>query len=249
MKTADRTSLMRTSLLCALIVPLLACAPNNDAPDNREATDTASAEPATTGAAAGTQDMASDTGQTATAQDPGMSQDPATSGMAPGANAGSDMAMDPAAAEEVRKASEPAAAKDFYRMALSSGVGEVDLSQHAAANAGSPQVREFAQMLVKDHTAVNEKLRSASGIKDAAPPPKTKAEADMVKQQKGQAYDRAFLDHMAKGHAKSIALYENASKNGPDEKARQLAQQTLPSLRTHAQRVQSLQGAVGTAAP
>jgi len=89
--------------------------------------------------------------------------------------------------------------------------------------------------------ALNAQLRSASGITDAAPAPADATAANAVKAMDGAAFDRAFLDHMAAGHAKSIALYEGAAGNSSDTNARSLANDALPRLRAHATMVGQLQ--------
>lgn len=178
--------------------------------------------------------------QGAGTQDPAMAgtdmQDPAMRSGKP----------DPAMADPAMKG--PVQAATFYKMALASGTGEADLSRHAVKAAQSSEVRNLAQTLVRDHDALNAKLRAASGMKEAQPKPEDKAKADAVKSQQGAAFDQAYLGHMAEGHAKSIALYQNASTNASDEKARALATQALPKLREHAAMVTKLQGASGSPA-
>lgn len=130
----------------------------------------------------------------------------------------------------------------FYQQALASGTGEAALSEHAANNASSQEVRALGRMLAEDHAALNAKLMAASGMASAAPKPEDKAKHDRVMAQEGEAFDRAFLDHMAMGHEKSIALYQNASRSATSAQTRQLAEQALPKLRQHAARVQELRG-------
>jgi len=135
-----------------------------------------------------------------------------------------------------------AADRMFYEKALASGHGEVELSRYATTHAQSRDVKTLARRLVDHHTALNKKLMTTSGLQ-AAPKPKpedAKAAAE-VKANTGAAFDMAFLDHMAKGHAKSIALYEATGKQGKDASTRQLAKTALPTLRGHAKSIAALQ--------
>lgn len=126
---------------------------------------------------------------------------------------------------------------DFYRQALTSGTGEVALSEYAAGTSSSTAVAGIAEMLVKDHGELNSKLRVASGMSDGVPPPiEAKAAAD-IKSKTGAAFDAAYLQKMSEGHKKSIALYETASTGASDPETRGLAAAALPKLREHARHV------------
>lgn len=129
----------------------------------------------------------------------------------------------------------------FYRKALASGAAELDLSRHAVDNAESDDVRTVAQRLVKDHAALNAKLMAASGLdRMPMPPAADKQHADAIKAMSGREYDQAWLEHMAMGHEKSIALYGDASRDAKDERTRTLASAALPDLKAHAAAIESL---------
>ncbi len=49
-------------------------------------------------------------------------------------------------------------------------MAEVQLGQSAEAKATDPKVKEFAAMMVADHTKANEELKSLAGIKNIALP-------------------------------------------------------------------------------
>lgn len=129
----------------------------------------------------------------------------------------------------------------FYGQALSSGVGEVELSEHAVENASSEEVRELAGTMVEHHGMLNDKLMSASGMRSPPPPsPSAAAEAAAVKVAPKDRYDRMWLDHMAEGHSRSIALYERTAESADDPKTRALATAALPTIRGHAQTIERL---------
>lgn len=133
---------------------------------------------------------------------------------------------------------------EFYRKALASGVSEVAASELAANKAASDEIRQLAARLAQDHRALNEWLRQSSGTQDdPAPPPENKAAEDHLRGLQGEAFDRAWLEHMAQGHAKSIALYEATARGGRSEQARTLAAGALPQLREHAASIDRLRNA------
>ncbi len=158
---------------------------------------------------------------------------------APEANPTAPVPGSPSAPERSQVAS--AADMEFYRKALSSGIGEVAASELAQQKADSEEVRQLAGRLVQDHRALNDKLREVSDMAtDPAPPPESQAAANHLRGLEGEAFDSAWLEHMAEGHAKSIALYQTVAQGGQSEQARTLAAGALPQLREHAASIDRL---------
>lgn len=134
---------------------------------------------------------------------------------------------------------------DFYGQALDSGRKEVAAGTLASTTASDAAVKSFANMLVQDHTAMNQKVLAASGQSDAAAPaPDATATADL-QGKTGADFDRAFIDKMVSDHQAAIALFENAAQNASTDQAKSLAQDGLPKLREHLQTAQDLQGKLG----
>ena len=61
----------------------------------------------------------------------------------------------------------------------------------------------------------------------------------------GAAFDRAFANHMVKGHEKAISKFEAALPNLQDPELKKYAEKTLPILHKHQEMAQSLQSKVG----
>lgn len=139
----------------------------------------------------------------------------------------------------------PIADTDFYAQALDSGRKEVAAATLATTTASDAGVKSFADMLVKDHTAMNQKVAAAAGQSDAAAPaPDASATADL-QGKSGADFDRAFVDRMVADHQAAVALFENASRNASTDQAKSLAQDGLPKLRAHLQTAQDLQAKLG----
>lgn len=138
---------------------------------------------------------------------------------------------------------------DFYQQALDGGRKEVAAATLASGNAQDPGVKSFADMLVADHTAMNQQVMAAAGQADAAAPaPDATATADL-QGKTGADFDRAFVDKMVSDHEATIALFENAAQNASTDQAKSLAQGALPKLRAHLQTAQDLQAKLGGANP
>lgn len=127
----------------------------------------------------------------------------------------------------------------FARSALASGIAEVKLSRLVEERSPTGDVRALAKRIADDHEALNGKLRGfagpdADGIDTDA---SAKAMGELIRSSQGTELDRAYLQHMADGHARSIARYETAANTAGDNGLRTLAKDALPKLREHASAV------------
>ena len=150
----------------------------------------------------------------------------------------------------------------FVQQALMSGQEEVALAKLASEKAESGELKQFAQMLVSDHTAVNEQLalltqrdgaapaprdNTKRGGTDTAPPATSPGAApsspklDELGKLSGPAFDKRFLAIIVEGHEKSVTLYEKESTSGTNPAAKKLATETLPKIKEHLQQAKSLQ--------
>src|SRR5262245_39360690 len=152
----------------------------------------------------------------------------------------------------------------FVQQALKSGQEDVALAKIAAEKAQSGDVKQLAQMLVSDHTQVNEQLQllaqrddgaapaprdgsKRSGTESATPPSTapgaapSSAKADELAKLSGAEFDKKFLAMIIEGHVKSVELYSTESEKGANPAAKKLATETLPKIKQHLQQAKSLQ--------
>jgi putative membrane protein len=137
----------------------------------------------------------------------------------------------------------------FVEHAAQDGMTEVQLAKIALKKSSNDQVKQFAQKMEQDHTQANEQLASIAKSKGLTVPTKLDAKHEaMVKNlsaKSGKAFDRAYAEHMAKDHAKAVALFQAAAKSSdPDIAA--FAQKTLPTLEQHEQLADNLRSSTGT---
>jgi len=133
---------------------------------------------------------------------------------------------------------------DFLRKAASINMAEVEAGKLAQSQAQSADVKSFADMMVKDHTDANDKLRTAAGTSAGFPSdilPEHKAAADQFKNQKGAAFDRAFIDAMVDGHQQAIDLFQQEASSGQNDQLKSFAQSMLPSLKMHLDHAKEIQ--------
>lgn len=145
-------------------------------------------------------------------------------------------------------ADEPKSGGDqhFVQTASASGLAEVSLGKLAAERATNPEVKKFAQRMVKDHTMANTELNRIAD-KASLPPARAmdaKHEALMQKltQLSGAPLDREYMQHMVKDHQEAVSLFEREAKEGKDPALKAFAEKTLPTLREHLKMAQDVAG-------
>ena len=95
-------------------------------------------------------------------------------------------------------------------------------------------MRDFATLLVKDHTASNAELMSLAQVPPAPPTAAAREAATAgLSAQVNLAFDRAYVAQAAADHRTAVALYEQQAADGKDERLKLWAGQKLPALRDH----------------
>ena len=142
-----------------------------------------------------------------------------------------------------------AADNTFYRTLAEGGMAEVDLARLAQQKSTDPKVKDFAQMMVNDHSAANKKLEALAASKQLAVP-KTldashEAEKTRLEGLRGNSFDRAYAQSQVKAHEKTVSLLENEISSGEDADAKAFAQSVLPTIRHHLEAARTLAGEEG----
>lgn len=143
------------------------------------------------------------------------------------------------AQKHAAKPTPPAAMTDqqFIDMAAQTDMLEAHIGQMAATQASSQDVKDYAQMLVSDHTADYQQLTAMAAKDNLTVPKGLDAEHDKMaapfEKLNGAAFDARYAHEMIEGHNKAISVYtmESADAQSPDVKA--YASATLPTLQKH----------------
>jgi putative membrane protein len=158
-----------------------------------------------------------------------------------------------------------AAETGFVQQALKSGEEEVAIAKLATQKSQNGEVKEFAEMLVSDHTQLNEQLRllaqrngatpaprdhsKRSGTDSSTAPPSATApgaapsspKTQELSQLSGSEFDKKFLSMVVEGHEKSVELYTNESEKSANPASKKLASEALPKIKQHLEQAKSLQ--------
>ena len=137
----------------------------------------------------------------------------------------------------------------FLKSAAEGGMSEVELGRLAQSKAANSDVRAFGAMMVKDHSAANEKLKSLAASKQESLPAgpsvmqkATKAKLDLLS---GDTFDKSYVKGMIEDHQKDIEEFEAEAKHGSDAQVKAFADATLPILRRHLERIKAIAAAAG----
>ncbi|HTJ86170.1 MAG TPA: DUF4142 domain-containing protein [Terriglobales bacterium] len=125
----------------------------------------------------------------------------------------------------------------FIRKAAEGGKAEVELGKLAQEKAASPEVKQFGERMVNDHSKANDQLKEVAQKEGVTLPTKLDAKDAATKARleklSGEAFDRAYMKDMVADHTKDVREFKNEAKNGKDPDVKNFAAQTAPTLEDH----------------
>jgi putative membrane protein len=138
-----------------------------------------------------------------------------------------------------KKAEKPAMTdQQFLDMAAQTDMVEANLGQLAQTDASGQAVKDYAQMLVTDHTADYQQLSSIASQASLTVPSAIDAEHNKAmiapfQNLKGAQFDHRYIMEMIAGHTKAIEIYKKEASDAQNPALKTYAQQTLPTLEKH----------------
>jgi putative membrane protein len=141
-------------------------------------------------------------------------------------------------------AADIAAPDKFLVQAIQDGRAEIQICRLALSKSNSLAVKEFAQRMIKDHTAINKKIESIAQHKNIALPDgttmKQKSTYDMLELESGTTFDRSFAEHNVNDHANDIEEFTAEAKGGSDSEVKAMAAEVLKTLNSHMRQATNL---------
>ncbi|SEN19769.1 putative membrane protein [Mucilaginibacter gossypiicola] len=133
----------------------------------------------------------------------------------------------------------------FATGAANAGLAEVAIGQLASEKATNAKVKDFAKMMVTDHTKANDELMAIAKTKNITLPSAPdeeheKKKADLAAKS-GADFDKDYVDAMVSGHKKVESMFEDASKNCKDPDLKAWAAKTLPTIQHHLAEIEAIQ--------
>jgi len=136
----------------------------------------------------------------------------------------------------------------FVTKAAQGGMAEVKLGQLAEQKAMSPDVKNFGQTMVTDHTKANDELKALASSKGITLPSeidsKDQATYDRLSKLSGAEFDRAYMKDMVSDHKTDVGEFKRQAVRGADVDLKAWAAKTLPTLEHHLQMAESVDAKV-----
>ena len=127
--------------------------------------------------------------------------------------------------------------KMFVTKATESGLAEVQAAQLAQQKSQDAAVKAFAQGMIDDHTAANEKLTTVASSKDIIAPTEPNAGQKKVLSRlqglEGSKFDRVYMASRIKAHEMMLKLFQREAANGKDADLKAFAETTVPAIEKH----------------
>ena len=139
--------------------------------------------------------------------------------------------------------------ESFFKKAAEAGVSEVEAGHMAHEKGSSQAVKDFGAMMVKDHTAANDKLKKiamANGVKlPEGPGMMNKMKEKKAEMKSGDSFDKDYIKSQIKAHEDTAELLQNEIDTGKDPQAQAFAKETLPKVKMHLEKIRQIGASAG----
>jgi putative membrane protein len=136
----------------------------------------------------------------------------------------------------------------FAHTAWMVSVAEVQLGELALKQTTHDDVKKFAQAMIDDHGKARDELDSI--LKDANETHEAKLDAkhqslhDKLAKLSGDAFDKAYVGAMVKGHTEALATFKKEEKSAKDSKLKAYAEKFAPVIAMHLEHAKATQKAL-----
>lgn len=149
-------------------------------------------------------------------------------------------------------------AKQFRNKVASSDAFEVTSSKIAQTHATDPQVKDFATMMIRDHTATTDKLVALGGISKASLEKQMQPDKDgkyssndlfsmmqandlnSLNSKSNADFNKTYMDEQVSAHKDAVSMLEDYAKNGDNAKLKAFAADALPTIKDHLAKAQAI---------
>lgn len=132
----------------------------------------------------------------------------------------------------------PMTDQQFVDFAAQTDMVEANLGQFAQNASDEQPVKDYAQMLVTDHTSDFQQLsdvakQASLNMPNAIDSQHNKAMIDPFQKLKGKAFDHKYQMEMVAGHTKAIEIYKKEAQDAQNSALKSYAEQAIPVLQKH----------------
>ncbi len=137
----------------------------------------------------------------------------------------------------------------FYEAFVSSGLAEIDAANLVLQKSSNAMVKDFAAMMIKDHTSANERVKALAASK-RTPLPSSASAADRAIQAKlttlsAPIFDQFYIRGQIDAHEQLLDLVSTEASSGKDAQAKAFAGEILPTVQSHLKLIRVLAASEG----
>lgn len=132
----------------------------------------------------------------------------------------------------------------FVVNATTGNLAEIQLAELAKQKSASAEIKELAKMLVDDHTAALNDLKTIASRKNISIPAEltddAKNQLQKLTDEKPTEFDKSWTNQLMEKHQKTISDYEAALGTVTDPDILNWINTVLPKIRTHHDKLMAL---------
>lgn len=132
----------------------------------------------------------------------------------------------------------------FVRKALAGDMAEVQLGHLALQKGSSPQVKQFAQRMIDDHTKLSNNMKPVAEQLGVSAPTKLNKKAQKTKEKldalSGTAFDQAYIKDMVKDHKQDLQSFKQEAATTQDPALKTAASQGAQVISAHLQEAEQI---------
>ncbi len=127
--------------------------------------------------------------------------------------------------------------KKFMMDAAAGGNTEIMASQMAQSMSTNQKIKDFAGMMITDHTKAGDELKTIASQKNVTLPDSVMDDQhrnlDDLRKKSGKDFDKAYVKMMVKDHKETVDKFQMASEKCDDGDVKSFAAKTLPTIKMH----------------
>jgi len=132
----------------------------------------------------------------------------------------------------------------FAAAAASGGLAELTLSELGLQRATDPELKQFSQRMIDEHTRMNNELIQLAAQKQIPLPRMSDARAQFCAQSlaglSGEEFDRCYAKAQLVCHMDAVGTFEAEAERGQDPQVKALAAKALPHIKDHLRAIRPL---------
>ncbi len=122
---------------------------------------------------------------------------------------------------------------------------EIQAGQEAESKAAASGFKDYAQMIINDHTKMNDELKSLIQKTGGMQLPNAldnehQTEFNQLKASTERNFDRLFRTQQIKGHQEALRIFQSYASNGDNADLRSFAQNSVAMLQRHLDQAENL---------